>query len=187
MNAGRKPQAWSCIHIKLSEAIYLQEFGATALSAPEPLSSAAPPKGATAGAPIEWNAFSDAPAVPFAGVSAPFDEPQSLPAPPAASGAATAAGSEWFDFGGGPPDTGDSGSTALIPAGVPFTAGGATAPAGWASFDDAAFLPPPGSQTAPAGSLAFGDPSFECVLSFGLMVSTCFSFLSRALPPQWQG
>lgn len=40
-----------------------------------------------------------------------------------------------------------------------FTPGGQTAPAGWASFDDAAFpQPAPAAATTPAGS--FGDSTF---------------------------
>jgi hypothetical protein len=42
-----------------------------------------------------------------------------------------------------------------------FTPGGQTAPAGWASFDDASFPPPPPSAaTVPAGG--FGGSDFEC-------------------------
>lgn len=105
----------------------------------------------------------------------PFGAPLQLEAPPAAGGSSGAGYPktlkpgplDWNTFGGSPPEeapeAGSSNSLIsaggfLLPSG--FTPGGQTAPAGWASFDDAAFAAPApalGAATAPAGGVGFCD------------------------------
>lgn len=146
------PQGWSSF-----------DAAAAPFAPPSP-----PPFGGTPAFPVAFGGGGFA--APGLG-ALPFGAPLQLEAPPAAggsSGAGAAPGPlDWSTFGGSPPEEPQEAgsSNALILAGgflVPsgFTAGGQTAPAGWASFDEAAFgapAPALGAATAPAGGVGFGE------------------------------